>query len=329
MDNSGVDYVLSVSPREASDGIKTIITIHGRRLELSIPAGVKTGTIMKLHNVGNAGDIVSVQIRVVTPAVPDYSRSRFPAWGKPALWLGGIAVLVVIGLFSSNTTKNPNYIYNNAIAVRADGQPIELINNPKATDPTYAELVSFIKADTTDQLTYVDGVRVCADFAESVHNNAEARGIKAAWVGINFTDGGQGHAVDAFETTDRGLVFVDCTGGKDPGASDKIAYLEKGKVLGFILLDYADSVSYSFYEYYAQDWQKLTELQRAYNTDVSRYNLEIKGKKYVNGSTAWKQIQAWKSRLVAQEKVIDKLSVELGKTSLKPMGIVSNIFIRW
>jgi len=49
-------------------------------------------------------------------------------------------------------TENPRYIYENgAIMVGGDGEPIELINNPNATNPTYAELVAFIKEDSTDE----------------------------------------------------------------------------------------------------------------------------------------------------------------------------------
>lgn len=344
MDNSSVDYVLPVSPREARDGVKAVVTIKGRRLEVSIPAGVKTGTIVKLRNVGLTGDTVSVRIDIVIPVVPTYSKSRFPAWWKGAIGLGSVIALIVIGLLSSNTTQqtlteNPRYVYQNgARHVGADGQPIELTNNPDATNPTYAELVAFIKEDTTDQLAYVEGFnkgediwggRVCADFAESVHNNAEAKGIKAAWVGIDFVNDENGHAVNAFLTTDKGLVFVDCTGRNTPVPSDKIAYVEEGKPYGAIMLDYADLVSYSFYEKYTQDWQHREELEALYNQDVSSYNQAIAGKKYTIGSPAYKQMQAWKSRLDAQRQVIDDFTKELGDTFPKPMGIVSNIFIRW
>ena len=52
----------------------------------------------------------------------------------------------------------------------------------------------------------------CGDYAEQVQNNAENAGIKCAWVGIDFTQGG-GHACNAFNTTDKGLIFIDCTTG--------------------------------------------------------------------------------------------------------------------
>ena len=63
---------------------------------------------------------------------------------------------------------------------------------------------------------------VCGDFAERLHNNAEMAGIRCAYVSMTlsgYTDpnhygipSNTGHACNAFQTTDRGLVYVDDTG---------------------------------------------------------------------------------------------------------------------
>ena len=95
--------------------------------------------------------------------------------------------------------------------VGEDGHRIMLHNNINATDPTYSELISFLAADCTDEHKYIIGSYTCGDYAEDIHNNAEAAGIKSAWVELDFTDGGYGHALNAFNTTDKGLVFIDCT----------------------------------------------------------------------------------------------------------------------
>ena len=80
--------------------------------------------------------------------------------------------------------ETPGYIYTDgAIECGGDGEPIVLVNNPDATNPTYAELVAFIIEDTTNTNDYVKGgpeAYVCADFAEEVHNNAETAGIREA-----------------------------------------------------------------------------------------------------------------------------------------------------
>ena len=72
---------------------------------------------------------------------------------------------------------------------------------------------------------------VCGDFAERLHNDAEMAGIKCAYVSIDlsgYTDQNNygigsnvGHALDAFQTTDKGLIFIDDTGvpSGSPGPS--------------------------------------------------------------------------------------------------------------
>jgi hypothetical protein len=116
--------------------------------------------------------------------------------------------------------------------VGPDGQPITLVGNPAAVDPTFAQLESFLLADKTDQNTYVPGAYVCANFARDVYNNAEKAGIRAAFVGVEFTGNKEGHALNAFVTTDKGLVFIDCTGLEalqaGPANNDKIVNVKIG-----------------------------------------------------------------------------------------------------
>ena len=148
-----------------------------------------------------------------------------------------VAIIVGIGLYQANQGVTPahtppstpepetpsetsadtsGHVYTHgAVECRGDGEPIVLVNNLNATDPTYAELVAFIIRDTTNTNDYIKGGPdgyVCADFAEAVHNNAEAAGIRAAWVALIFEGNIEGHALNTFETTDKGLVYIDCTG---------------------------------------------------------------------------------------------------------------------
>jgi hypothetical protein len=236
----------------------------------------------------------------------------------------GIVVGVVIVIAALAICLRPatpcNYIYEDGrVLVGADGEPIELINNASATDPTYATLVDFIKEDPTDEGTYIDidiGSldRTCGDFAETLHNNAEAAGIRAALVTIDFEGQDVGHALNAFETTDKGLIYIDCTGqgwgswladrlvnpdrlvkpdkltGKDyfiPESRrswDKVAYVEIGKEYGLIPLDQAESLSYGFYEEYEQKQQGYEELVADYNDEVVLYNQAVTS--YENASYA-------------------------------------------
>lgn len=108
--------------------------------------------------------------------------------------------------------------YGFSILVGADGHRIWLHNNPEAKNPTFEELLIFLSQDETNLIPYDFNNFVCADYAEMLHNNAEKAGIRAAYVCVNLSDsyfGDGGHALNAFRTIDKGLVFVDDTGGYD------------------------------------------------------------------------------------------------------------------
>ena len=58
-----VHYELAISRGEASQGVKKILKRRGKRLEVKIPAGVKTGNVVRLRNArqisdGSPGDIL-------------------------------------------------------------------------------------------------------------------------------------------------------------------------------------------------------------------------------------------------------------------------------
>jgi hypothetical protein len=143
------------------------------------------------------------------------------------------------------------------------GDFIVLINNEDAVSPSYFQLVSFLQQDNTDQFPYIytigppgmyygsaesrvdleriqnmiDGTaqpadpHVCADFAERLHNNAELAGIRCAYVSVGLA-GSEGHACNAFQTTDRGLIYIDCTGISDsygPDNNDKTVDIQVGE----------------------------------------------------------------------------------------------------
>ena len=160
------------------------------------------------------------------------------------LSLGYYGVMVIqLGL----TPEGPSHIYGSHgfRELGGDYRSIELINNTNARNPSWEELMIFVRSDTTDSRPFVETFYwsyVCTDYARDVHNNAEEAGIRAAWVGIDFEEGELGHALNAFHTTDKGLVFVDCTGW------DTIAYVKIGEELGYIDLDWALSPEYSYYE---------------------------------------------------------------------------------
>jgi hypothetical protein len=75
-------------------------------------------------------------------------------------------------------------------------------------NPSYQEMKIFLVQDATSSNTYVEDRYVCVDFAAAVKNNAEAKGIRCAVVDIFYPDG-YGHTIIAFDTTDRGLIYIE------------------------------------------------------------------------------------------------------------------------
>ena len=74
-------------------------------------------------------------------------------------------------------------------------------------DPTFQELRDFILRDPTSRNQFVLNQYECRHFATDVNNNAEANGLRCAFVLLGYNRGQ--HAVVAFDTTDRGLVYIE------------------------------------------------------------------------------------------------------------------------
>jgi hypothetical protein len=101
------------------------------------------------------------------------------------------------------------------VDISSECRDVELVDNPAAQNPTWNELMAFLAEDKTEQHEYIAKVYDCSQFSRDVHNNAEAAGIRAAEVQIWFQNENTGHALNAFITTDYGLVYVDCTNAPD------------------------------------------------------------------------------------------------------------------
>ena len=74
-------------------------------------------------------------------------------------------------------------------------------------DPTYKQAVAFLRRDKTNENKYDEDSYVCSHFARDVDNNAEAEGLRCAFVELRYSEGG--HSIIAFDTSDKGLVYFE------------------------------------------------------------------------------------------------------------------------
>ena len=114
-------------------------------------------------------------------------------------------ILAVTGLITKSKVYICGYTYQETTvsseSVDSSSQAIELKN------PTFQEVRDFILRDPTSRNQFVLNQYECRHFATEVNNNAEAEGLRCAFVLLCF-DRGQ-HSVIAFDTTDRGLVYIE------------------------------------------------------------------------------------------------------------------------
>ncbi len=208
----------------------------------------------------------------------------------------------------------------------------EGIEQSNLENPSWSELEEFLRLDDTDKLLYNKDSFDCTGFAITLRDHASRYGIRCAFVEVGFF-AGDGHALNAFETTDKGLVYVDTT------EDDKIAYVGINQPYGTIHLDavkfeyivcsgdpaefwapltydtHPNPFSYDYYTDYQRRREFCEETMEAYNTAVDDYN---------QGSTKWSDstLTAWLANFEALEE-------DLGSHFFEAGGVVKSIQIYW
>jgi hypothetical protein len=84
----------------------------------------------------------------------------------------------------------------------------EALAGDSSHSPTYKEALQFISSDQTNENIYLEGRYTCNNFATDFWNNAVSKGYVCGYVVIYFPSG-QSHAIDCFNTTDNGLIFIE------------------------------------------------------------------------------------------------------------------------
>lgn len=117
---------------------------------------------------------------------------------------------------ASQVAGVPSDVTYKTITERQDAMGVHpvLMENPQAVNPTYDQVLAFMSTDDTVKNKYVVPTFTCADFAAELQNHAEEHDLKCGYASLKFVGKPDGHAVDVFDTVDRGLIYVDTTGGK-------------------------------------------------------------------------------------------------------------------
>ena len=153
-------------------------------------------------------------------------------------------------------------------------------------------------------------------------------GIRCGYVIVDSLN----HALDIFETTDKGLVFIDDTGKSNnlqavtitlagsitfgqASSWDKVAYVEDGKSYGLIDLKSALSfgLDYSGYEKWLATKNDLDNLETEYN--------KLAGGRLFVPQDTYNQLQ----NILSQEKAF---ASELGGF-WGSLGTVTNYYVTW
>ena len=226
-------------------------------------------------------------------------------------------------------------------AASGSGAPLALHDNPAAQDPSWADLRWFVLDDNTDQQPYLEDSFVCTDFAAMLHDRAEAAGIRAAYVGVDLADG-PGHALSAFNTTDRGLVYIDCTGqglsfatpggiaeGSGPIDYDKVAYLSVGSEYGLISIDQASSFDYAFYEEWLIRWEDYDSKVATYNRKKEAYSDALGGRTVIADPDEYAALQDMYRELESLTLELEAIEDALGSHSWESPGTVTSFYVHW
>jgi len=200
---------------------------------------------------------------------------------------------IVVGACAIYAILFPAYWTERLPIADAAGRTLTITDYRYATNVSYDGLVAFLANDSTCLADYDFPNYTCGDFAVRLHDSAEARGIMCGIVGVAFNasdkntsdfslihDNGsaQGHGFDVFNTTDRGLVYVDATGitkqAKEQGYQPHVmaVYVEQDMPLGEIAIGQAKSLDYTYYEAQQSQFNAYRQNVNDFLSDVKTFD---------------------------------------------------------
>jgi|YelNatPaOPRAMG01_1025707.scaffolds.fasta_scaffold05929_17 hypothetical protein len=136
-------------------------------------------------------------------------------------------------------------------------------------NPSWEELKTFLEADDTNKLVYNEKSFDCTGFALELFKRARANGFRVGIVELVFEDNRSAHLLNVFQTTDRGVVFIDVTGNENGTGKDKVGYVEVGKPYGTIDLE---NIREMFIDCTISCSELSRALNYAYYSNIFSYN---------------------------------------------------------
>jgi hypothetical protein len=142
-----------------------------------------------------------------------------------------ICLIALICCVSASAVEVTNVTINRSgePCLLANGNPVVLQNYADAKNPTWDVLRVALKADKTDEHIYRHRTYKCTNYARDLHNSLEKNyHIKTAVVVIMY-NATNGHALNAIQTTDQGLVYIDQSGCEGTKGADMRAIIKLRK----------------------------------------------------------------------------------------------------
>lgn len=151
-----------------------------------------------------------------------------------------------VGVFKESCQKS----YRDGSEIgRAEGQRVksqEELGQLLLKDPTYQEMKNFLEQNQTNKRAYRWEIYMCHQYSQDTVNHAKSYGIRAGYALLYFPDSRSrmwGHAIICFNTTDKGLIFVEPQLDKEVKVEVGKSYWDQNGLSGVSGVGYDDRIT--------------------------------------------------------------------------------------
>ncbi len=189
----------------------------------------------------------------------------------------------------------------------------------------FKTILEFLNKSESNRRLYIPNF-VCVDFAHALVEEAHQKRIYAEYVDVAFDEGCVGHALVAFPTTDRGIVYVDFT-ASETEYFKKIVFLKEDRFyLSFSLSSIDANFANTLVDFKHRQFirgsfeQKIREKFQYLKLGVDEYN-KIRANQELE--LRRKELAAQNYQLALEIKAMQKQLEKLGGPNEIPKGLGS------